>query len=84
MYYWEVEDFDPYPHMEPKEVKKFKAWLAEASSFQNRKFGTKFDQGATFRPIVGDGNCFFSAISASVTMSKEEPLGTATHHDELR
>jgi len=79
-----VKEVAPYPHMLPYEVKYLQTLFDQSSFWKNKKFGTKFDQGATFRPIVGDGNCFFSAISASVTMSKEEPPGTATHHDKLR
>jgi hypothetical protein len=48
------------------------------------KLPKAFSKGGKFVPIVGDGNCFFSAVSTYITSTKEEPFGTANKHSELR
>jgi hypothetical protein len=80
------EDFNSYPFITPAERTYLENWLSSTETWnKNSRFGTKFQLGgAKFRPIVGDGNCFFSAISASATASKEQPLGTAVKSNELR
>lgn len=75
-----------YPYMEDYEQDYLEKWLAKPANFNSLKanYAKPFQNGAKFVPICGDGNCFFSACSTSLTASADEPLGTPSKHNELR
>lgn len=87
---WMRANNQPYPHhtfMTDKQKQTVSQWLTSKNHFTALRdnLGADFaDKGARFVPICGDGNCFFSAVSVSITACKEKPFGTKTMHDELR
>lgn len=72
--------------MEPKEQRTLEQWLSRPVNFAGLKdeFKADFSEGAIFVPICGDGNCFFSACSVSLTCGNEKKFGTKRLHNELR
>ena len=73
--------------MTDREHNNVKQWLTNKNHFNALRddLGADFaEKGARFVPICGDGNCFFSAVSVSITACKEKPFGTKNKHDELR
>lgn len=86
---YEAANNKPYPYhtyMEDSEQAYVTKWLTNQAHFNALRdnLGADFKQGARFVPICGDGNCFFSAVSVSLTACKEKPFGTKAMHSSLR
>ena len=86
---YEGQHDQPYPfhtYMEKSELAFLKNWLANPINFLSIQddLAADFTHGAKFVPICGDGNCFFSAVSVSLTAGNEKKFGTKRLHNELR
>ena len=83
-----IEKLFPYnPKLNEKEVKKVEKFLSNPANFKSLRYqlGSEFDHfGGHFIPICGDGNCFFRAVSVSLTSCADLPYGTMAFHNELR
>ena len=61
--------------------------MSNPANFKSLRYqlGSEFDVfGGHFIPINGDGNCFFRAVSVSMTACPDLPYGTMAFHNELR
>jgi hypothetical protein len=83
-----VDQEEEEPHycfLEDEELEYLEEWLANVDNFKSLKsIAKKFEGGAKFVAICGDGNCFFSACSVNTTACKELPNGTDTKHNDFR
>jgi hypothetical protein len=74
-----------FSHMEPQDKATVEKWLAQKETWVAMKgLGKGYESGARFVPIVGDGNCFWNAVSTNLTANKNCPEGHPRQHDTLR
>lgn len=73
----ESEYEEEYPFITDKERSYIDRYLENPASLSKYE---GFHDGATFVPICGDGNCFFSAVSTYITACKKNPRGNPHLH----